>query len=215
MPDVKETRTPARFTEPARRAATLDLQSPQVKAFLGLLQERHTTLDPTMAVFEDMFLSRPGAVGPGYASVARRLPTQVHRGLLSGGLTPPEGQEATYQRSFAKMVELVGLLYRAGIPIEAGTDAMAGFSLQRELELDVQAGIAPEKVLQLATLGAAHIMKRDAELGSVTPGKLADLVLVAGNPTHDISDMRKAVLTVKDGTLYKTSELYTELGVQP
>jgi imidazolonepropionase-like amidohydrolase len=215
MPDVKETRTPARFIEPAKRAADLDLNSPEVQAFIKLLQEHHTTLDPTMSVFEEMIVARPGEVSPGYKAVANRLPAQVRRGLLSGGLTPPEGMDARYRQSFAKMVDLVGVLYRAGIPIEAGTDSMAGFTLQHELELDTQAGIPAPKVLQFATLGAAKIMKRDADLGSITAGKLADMVLIDGDPATNISDVRKTSLTMKDGVIYKPTELYSELGIAP
>ncbi|HYB76703.1 MAG TPA: amidohydrolase family protein, partial [Candidatus Bathyarchaeia archaeon] len=125
------------------------------------------------------------------------------------------GMEERYRQSFEKMVELVGLMYRAGIPIEDGTDSMAGFALQRELELDVQAGIPANKVLQDATLGAARIMKMEGDLGSVAAGKLADLALVNGNPVADISDVRKTVLVVKDGIVYKPQELYAALGVTP
>jgi imidazolonepropionase-like amidohydrolase len=135
--------------------------------------------------------------------------------MLGGGLPVPEGMDETFKESFAKMVKLVGLLYKAGIPIEAGTDSLAGFTLHRELELDVQAGIPPTEVLKLATLGAARIMKKDTELGSIAPGKLADLVLINGNPTTNISEVRKTALVMKDGVLYKPAELYAELGIQP
>jgi imidazolonepropionase-like amidohydrolase len=67
---------------------------------------------------------------------------------------------------------------RAGVPVVAGMDGLAGFTLHRELELYVQAGIPPVEVLRIATLGAATVMHRDNELGSVTPGKLADLVVI-------------------------------------
>jgi imidazolonepropionase-like amidohydrolase len=70
-------------------------------------------------------------------------------------------------------------------------------------------------VLQDATLGAARIMSLDQELGSITPGKLADLVLVDGDPTGNISNIRKTVVVVKDGVLYNPAELYSELGVSP
>ena len=113
------------------------------------------------------------------------------------------------------MTELVGLMYRSGIPIEDGTDSMAGFSLHRELELDVQAGIPARKVLQNATLHAARIMGLDRELGSITSGKLADLILVNGDPVMNISDIRKTMLVVKDGALYKPAELYSAIGVEP
>jgi imidazolonepropionase-like amidohydrolase len=92
---------------------------------------------------------------------------------------------------------------------------MAGFALDRELELDVEAGIPPAHVLQNATLNAAKIMNMDKDLGSIAPGKLADMVLVDGDPTKNISDIRKTSLVVKDGVLYYPKELYTELGVAP
>ena len=123
--------------------------------------------------------------------------------------------DETYRKSFAKMMELASLLYRSGIPIEAGTDSMAGFALHRELELDVQAGIPASQVLQNATLNAARIMSLDKDLGSITPGKLADVILINGDPTVNISNIRNTALVVKDGFLYKPVELYTELGVTP
>jgi imidazolonepropionase-like amidohydrolase len=135
--------------------------------------------------------------------------------LLSQGLTPPAGMDDTYRKSWAKMMDFTGLLYRSGISIEAGTDSMAGFALQHELELEVEAGIPASQVLQNATLGAARIMSLDKELGSIAVGKLADMVLIDGNPVANISDIRKTAVVVKDGVLYKPAELYTELGVAP
>src|SRR5262249_40272167 len=77
MPDVKDTRTPARFLEPGRRARDLDLKSEQVRAFIRLLQERHTALDLTLGAFETFYVDRPGKVAAGMAAVAERLPVQV------------------------------------------------------------------------------------------------------------------------------------------
>ena len=215
IPEVKDTNTPTRFTEVAKRGADLDLSSTNVQSFVKLLQDHHTVLDPTLSVFEDMFLTRAGEIPRGFQPIAKRLPPQVRRGLLSSGLTPPDGMDERYRQSFAKMLELVGMMYRAGIPIEDGTDSMAGFALHRELELDVAAGIPSNKVLQDATLNAARIMNLDRDLGSITAGKLADLTLVDGDPVADISNVRKTALVVKDGVLYRPAELYTALGVQP
>jgi imidazolonepropionase-like amidohydrolase len=214
-PDVKNTNTPARFTEVAKRGADLDLKSPQVQSFIKLLRDHHTDVDMTLSIFEDMFTQRAGQLPRGFQPIANRLPPQVRRGLLSGGLTPPPGMEARYDQSFAKMVDFAGLLYRSGIPVESGTDSMAGFALHRELELHVQAGIPPQKVLQDATLGAARIMSMDRDLGSIMPGKLADLTLVNGDPVANISDIRKTALVVKDGVVYKPAEMYSALGVTP
>lgn len=58
-------------------------------------------------------------------------------------------------------------------------------------------------------------MKRDADLGSIAAGKLADVVLVNGNPAANISDVRKTALVVKDGVVYLPSELDAELGIRP
>jgi imidazolonepropionase-like amidohydrolase len=215
MPDVKNTNTPTRFTEVAKRGADLDLDSPQVLSFIKLLRDHHTVLDPTLSIFEHMFDDRAGKIPRGFQPIVGRLPPQVRRGLMSGGLVPPSGMEERYQQSFTKMMELVGAMYRAGIPIEDGTDSMAGFALHRELELDVQAGIPANKVLQDATLNAARIMKLDGDLGAIAPGKLADLTLVNGDPVTNIGDIRKTALVVKDGILYKPDELYSALGVAP
>src|SRR5258706_13570782 len=84
LPDVKDTRTPARFIEPGRRARDLDLRSPQVREFIQFLRERHTALDLTLGVFESFYLARAGQVDPGLAKVVQRLPVQVRRGAYTG-----------------------------------------------------------------------------------------------------------------------------------
>ncbi len=215
FPEIKDTNTITRLTKPGEITAGLDLNSAQVQSFIKLLQEHQTKLDLTLSVFEDQYLGRIGEIPPGYRSIANRLPAQVRRGLLTAGMTPPPGMDETYKKSFTKMLDFAGLLYRSGLSIEDGTDNMAGFALHRELELDVQAGIPPAQVLQDATLNAAKIMSMDKELGSITAGKLADLTLVDGDPTKNISDIRKTTVVVKDGVLYYPNELYTELGVIP
>ncbi len=127
----------------------------------------------------------------------------------------PEGKDERYRASFRKMVELVGVLHKAGIRIVAGTDDFAGFTLHRELELYVDAGIPAPDVLRIATLGSAEVMGMDAELGSLTPGKLADLAVVPGDPTKDISALRRIETVVKGGTVYDSAALYAAVGVAP
>ena len=214
MPDVTDTRTPARFTEPAKRGADLDLQSPEVRAFIEKLRSRGTVIDPTIALFERMYTSRTGELAPGYAMIADRLPPQVRRLFLSGGLPVPQGMDERYRASFRRMLELVGELHRAGVQIVAGTDAMAGFTLHRELELYAQAGIPNTEILRIATLVPAQILKRDRDLGTIEPGKLADFIIVDGDPTQNISDIRRVVTVVKDGKVFDSREIYAELGVK-
>jgi imidazolonepropionase-like amidohydrolase len=162
-----------------------------------------------------MFDDRPGKIAAGYAAVADAMPAQVRRGFLYGGLQVPDGQDQRYQESFQRMLDMEKTLYDAGIPIVAGTDSLAGFTLHRELELYVKAGIPAEKVLQLATLGAARVVKRDAELGSIAPGKLADVLLVNGNPATHISDIRRVKTVVRDGVVFQVADMDRALGVIP
>lgn len=213
--DVKDTRTPARFTSVADRAATIDLKSERVTSFVKLLKEKKTVVDPTVGIFEGMFVDRPGKMSVSFATIGDRLPPQVRRGLFAGGLPVPEGKDERYRESAKALLRMIKLLYDAGVPIVAGTDSLAGFALHRELELYVEAGIPPAEVLKIATIGAARVMKREADLGSIAPGKLADLILVDGNPAEQISDIRRVALVVKDGNVYDPAALYRNIGVRP
>jgi imidazolonepropionase-like amidohydrolase len=213
--EVKDTRTPARFIAVAERGATLDLSSERVRSFVQLLKDRNVVLDPTLTVFEGLFIDRPGKISPAYAAIADRLPPQVRRSFLAGGLPVPEGKDARYRESQRATLRMTKLIYDAGIPIVAGTDGLPGFTLHRELELYAQAGISPPEVLRIATLGAARVARRDKELGSITPGKLADMVLVDGDPAQRIADVRRTALVIKDGAIYEPAALYKALGIKP
>ena len=214
-PDVGDTRTPARFVEPAERTADLDLDGEPVRRFIALLREHDVVIDPTINIFEELFTAREGEVSTGWRSVAERLPPQVRRGLTAGGIPVPEGKDERYRASFRKSLELLGRLHRAGVRLVPGTDAPAGFALHRELELWVEAGIPAAAALQAATLGSARVMGREAELGSIAPGKLADLILVPGDPTADVSRLRAVETVVRGGVVYSSSALYASLGVAP
>jgi len=212
---VPDTRGPARFTAMAQKAAQLDLTSPPVQQFIALLKAHHTVLDPTVNVFEEMFVARKGTMDPVYAPVADRLPPLVRRGFLNGGLPVPDGMDQRYRDSFAATLRMVKLLYDNGLRIEAGTDALAGLAYPRELELYVQAGIPAPQVLQIATLGAARIMKLDGQVGSIEAGKMADMILVDGHPAVNISDVRKVRWVMKDGRVYDPAKLWETVGVRP
>jgi imidazolonepropionase-like amidohydrolase len=212
---VKDTRTPERFTAVGANAAKLDLQSKPVQDFIQLLLDHHTTVDVTLATFEGMFTERPGQVSPDFAPVVKRLPAQVQRSAYSGGLPVTADTDQLYKDSYRAMLAMTKRMYDAGVPILAGTDATAGIMLHRELELEVQAGIPPAKSLQIATLNAARLLKQEKDLGSIAAGKRADFVLVEGNPVEHISDIRRCRLVMKDGTLYNSADLYAAVGIQP
>jgi len=217
MPDVTETRTPARFTEPGKRAAGLDLDSPQVTQFIALLKEHHTVVDPTMAIWEETYVDRPGKIPMMDAYMFDRLPLQVQRSAKTASGSLPVADAATdqlYRASYANFVHMVKKLYDNGITIVAGTDLGSGYALHRELEIYNQSGIAAPEVLRMATLTAAQVMKRDNELGSIAPGKLADMILVEGDPSSNISDIRKIDTVTKGGVVMYPKELYPAMGIR-
>jgi imidazolonepropionase-like amidohydrolase len=215
MDSVKDTRSMSRFTAVAADAATLDFSSARMKSFLQLLKDRKTVSDPTVGTFEDMFTARAGKISPNMAMVADRLPSQMRRFMFSGGLPVPAGMDQRYRDSYDAMLKMVHLLYANGITIVPGTDGWAGFGLHRELELWVKAGIPAPAALRIATLVSARVMKHDDQRGSITPGKLADVILVNGDPLTNISDIRKVETVVKNGVVYRSAELYRALGIKP
>jgi hypothetical protein len=213
--DTLDTRTPARFTAVAQYGAELDLESDSVQDFLQLLKDREVIVDPTVSIWEGMFTGRPGEVSPNFEPVADRLPPTVRRGFLAGGLPVPDEMDMRYRESFQRILDMVAEVYEQGITIVPGTDAMAGFALHRELELYERAGIPAAQVLRIATLGSAEVAGRADQLGSIEPGKLADMILVDGDPTARMSDIRNVRLVMKDGVLFDAASLYRAIGVAP
>ena len=212
---VKDTRTPERFTAVGQYAQGLDLHSKPVNDFIDLLLQHHTTVDVTLATFEGMFIGRPGHVSPDYAPILDRLPAQIQRAAFTGGLTVTSANDQTYRDSWAAMLKMTKRMYDAGVPILAGTDATAGLMLHRELELEVQAGIPPLKALQNATFVAATVLKQQDQLGSIEPGRLADMVLVDGDPGTDIGNIRRCRIVFKSGAVFDSARLYSAAGILP
>lgn len=216
FPDVaSETHTMKRLTVPAERGGEFDLQAPEVKAFIAELKAKDIVVDPTLGVFEVQFNAGPKDATPGLIPVLHRLPPQHSRGAYGNGMAKDEAQLAQYRASWKKMVEMVGELHRAGVRLVPGTDGLPGFMLHRELELWAEAGIPNLDILYAATLGSASVNNHDEDLGSVEPGKLADLVLVDGDPSKAISDIRKTHLVIKDGVIFEPDAVLARAGVLP
>jgi hypothetical protein len=213
--EVKETRNMNRFTAVAAHARELTPDKPQVQAFIAYLNRHHTVLDPTMNVFEAQFCGDPAAVTPGLEQVALRMPPQVRRGMLSNALVAPAGQEDAYREAFPAMLQLLKALHEGGVTIIPGTDSFPGYGLHHELEIYVRAGIPPAEVLRMATLTSAQVIGANGERGVVAPGKLADLILVQGDPSVHISDINKVDLVVKGGRIYDPARIEHALGIAP
>ena len=128
---------------------------------------------------------------------------------------PPEPRAAIVKLNkleFDESVRLVGLMYRAGVPLLAGTDTMnpqcfPGFGIHDELALLVDAGLSPLAALQAATRNAAEFMGQLDRRGTIEVGKAADLVLLDKDPLADIHNTRSIQAVVLRGKLYSRVSL--------
>jgi imidazolonepropionase-like amidohydrolase len=113
---------------------------------------------------------------------------------------------------FSMDEHVAGAMFRAGVPMMAGTDAMnpycfPGFSLHDELSMLVDSGVTRLGALQMATINPAKFMERTADLGTVEPGKLADLVLLAADPLADIRNTTQIQAVWLRGKYYDKAAL--------
>jgi len=136
----------------------------------------------------------------------RRFTDEIIPGLLRDPL-------ALRQEYFTRNLQMVGALHRAGVPFMAGTDAapgvyiMPGFSLHDELADFVEAGFTPMESLQTATSNPAKFLGMEERLGSIDPGKKADLVLLGANPLEDIANSKQITAVIAHGRLFDRAAL--------
>ena len=122
--------------------------------------------------------------------------------------------EAAFRQSYEKLMGFVRLMHQAGVPLLAGSDDIAGFTIHRELELYALAGIPPMEVLKIATWNGAKYSQVLENSGSIAVGKQADVILVDGDPSVNISDIRKVSLVMKSGLMFYPAEIYEALGIK-
>jgi imidazolonepropionase-like amidohydrolase len=193
--------------------ADLDLGSPLAQKAIAFLVEHGTVVDPTLALFEFETASTakpPASFEPGVDKIAPELAP------IFKDVGPPSPFADVQEKVFAKLVAVTGALHQAGVPIVAGTDqTIPGHSLHREIELYVQAGFTPMEAIQAATIVPARVMGVDKEVGTVEPGKRADVILVDGNPLESIRNIRNVKYVIADGKMYDCAELWRSVGFKP
>ena len=139
------------------------------------------------------------------------LPAPLQVLFANTGL-PPERALVVKPRMQA-MMDIVKALHDKGITIVAGTDmGFPGYSVARELELYVKAGLSPMEAIQSATIVPAQVMKMDKQRGSIQPGKQADLIIVDGDPLKDIRNIRNVWMVIKEGQQYDPVVLHKMVG---
>ena len=197
----------------------IDTYSPQRCADVGArLKSNGTWICPTLVIFRTMALASDPS--PFHDPNVRFLPPSVRVSWdpQNNYLFKIANVNPAYtKRQFQRYLVLVSSLHKAGVGIIAGTDTPSpfvapGFSLAEELELYVKAGLSPLEAIRTATYNPALFLGREKDLGTIEPGKLADLILLDANPSDDIRNIRKIFALVYDGAYYDRGALDSMLG---
>jgi imidazolonepropionase-like amidohydrolase len=194
----------------------LDLDSPLVENLVASIVKNRVVIDPTVVVFQ---LSPP-IFEPVTSDWLKYLSAdaQAHQTkLLSiATATSSSGEGAAaiecQRRSLQSQLGFIKKVHDRGGILTTGTDPVSprlipGFGLHRELKNFVAAGLTPVEAIRAATLNAAIALRREKEMGTIQPGKLADLVVIAGDPASRIEDIGKAEMIFKGGVRYDPATL--------
>jgi imidazolonepropionase-like amidohydrolase len=178
--------------------SAVDLNGPKAQHFIQILNRNHVAVTPTLAVALLPVGGEQGALITygDWAAVPegwRRFWNDPYWDFIATkGWTPQDFEQAHLART--KFMDLVKKLYKAGVPIIAGTDTPApwvlpGAGLIAELQLLVEAGLTPSDALQAATGRAAAVLHKSADVGTLRPGRYADLLLLDADPLIDVRNL--------------------------
>jgi imidazolonepropionase-like amidohydrolase len=187
--------------------ADLDPKGVAFQTLVKTLIERRVAVTSTLTVFE---LNTPGRPLPPGLDV---LVPQLREQYLQNRARVEANTKSIYPRLFPKAMALEREFVRAGGLLIAGTDptggggVIPGYANHRQLELLVEAGFSPLEAIQIGTLNGARYLGREARIGSLAPGKQADLVVLNGDPSTTIGDMRKVDMVFKQGVGYDVAKL--------
>src|SRR5205823_5537473 len=187
--------------------AAIDENGAPFMALVKKLVDKHVALTSTLTVFETFTRGRP--LPPGLDVLAPQLRESFQRAYDR----VQQNQESVYTTLFPKAMRMERAFARAGGLLIAGTDptgaggVVAGFSNQRQIELLVEEGFTPVEAISIATLNGAKYLGRDGRIGSIAPGKQADLVVVSGDPSKSIADIRRVERGFRRGVGYDPAKL--------
>jgi enamidase len=184
----------------------LDLDGEPFRTLVRTLVDHGVALTSTLTVFETFTPGRP--FPPGVDVLLPQLKDQFQRTYER-----VFARESRYSTLFPKAMAMEKAFADAGGLLVAGTDptgsggVIPGFSNHRQIELLVEAGFTPAQAIEIATLNGAKYLGRDDRIGSLAVGKQADLVLMAGDPSTTISDVRNVETVFKRGVGYDPAAL--------
>ena len=187
----------------------LDMSGEPLQALIKDLVAHKVAITSTLTVFETFGPARP----PLPDRVLDVMTADARIAYLRQRARIADKGDTTWTALLRKEMAFERAFAAAGGLLLAGTDptgyggVVAGFSNQREVELLVEAGFATLEAIRIATLNGARYLGRDKQVGSLAPGKQADLIVVRGNPDRDIKDIEKVETVFKDGVGYDPEKL--------
>jgi imidazolonepropionase-like amidohydrolase len=187
--------------------ADLDPKGVAFQTLVRTLIEKRVAITSTLTVFE---LNTPGRPLPPGLDV---LVPQLREQYLQNRARVEANTQSIYPRLFPKAMALEREFARAGGLLVAGTDptggggVIPGYANHRQLELLVEAGFTPLEALSIGTRNGARYLGQDTRIGTIAAGMQADLVVVAGDPSRDISDVRKVETVFRKGVGFDPQKL--------
>jgi imidazolonepropionase-like amidohydrolase len=198
---------------PAARQALqrLPLGSPAMADLIKLLISKNVALTSTLPVFEP-YTGREVVLGGGLEALVPQLQERETATWKSN-----QGKDSASVALFKKEQAWEKQFYDAGGLLVAGTDptgagrTIAGYANRREIELLVEGGFTPLQAIKICTLNGAKYLGRDREIGTIEPGKQADLVLITGDPEKDIRQLRQMEIVFKHGVGFDSPKLFESM----
>ncbi len=192
-----------------RSLLEVDVDGEAVDATIGEMVDAGVALTSTLAVYELGVPNRPpleDRVLEMLAPGARDEYLQSRADVAARDDSPMATLFSKAQAFEKRFVEAGGLL-AAGVDPTGMGGALPGFGDQRNYELLLEAGFLPEEVVRIMTQNGARVLREDDRYGSVEPGKLADLVVIAGDPVRRPAEIRNVTLVFKEGVGYNSAAL--------
>ena len=186
-------------TQGQQSVVAADIDGAPFKALVKKLIDKKVALTSTLTVFETFTPGRP--MPPGLDVLLPDLKTQFEATFQRTA----GNQTSIYTQLFPKMMAMELAFARAGGTLVAGTDptgsggVIPGYANQRQIELLVDEGHSPLEAIKISTFNGAKYLGRDARIGSIAVGKQADLMLVNGDPSTKISDVRNVDTVFRKG----------------
>jgi hypothetical protein len=187
--------------------ATVDENGPVFQELVRTLIERKVSLTSTLTIFETFTPGRP--LPPGLEVLLPVLKQQFEQNYRRTS----ENTESVYRTLFPKAMALERAFVKAGGLLVVGTDptggggVVPGYSNQRAVELLVEAGFTPLEAIAIATRNGARYLGKENTIGTIAVGRQADLVLLDGDPSRNIADIRKVNTVFRSGIGYDPAKL--------